>query len=433
MVPLSGLLSCNNFLGLHEGSAGGYSLALVYLRSFFIRICCASVPDNAAYRRDTQGAFVLALLNGIRCEPDGRWKASPVDSIAPGLVEQSVNTASDSGACPPPSSRGSVVGELRAGYGGDPGQCGSRKTSQSDHVLPVRHDSTFVARFGRRNSRSVATSEQDSTSWLLQRRAVSLARPSNAPGPSSWQHPRGEKQHVASPYSGEITKRNKGSRTSPRLSATAVWAATAVLSTIFHLITVTSAYSIEGDPGDTNASSWNALGNHRHGYNSYAAYGNRFGRLLLNGTRTILAAAATTNSSTATGTTSSPSEPGPFDGDRGFVAAGGTVSAGFNESSEMPQIPEYIRATSMVFCIIIMCLGVIGNIMVPIVILKTKDMRNSTNIFLTNLSIADLLVLLVCTPTVLVEVNSPPEVWVLGEEMYVAPLLSSTENMASMT
>lgn len=57
------------------------------------------------------------------------------------------------------------------------------------------------------------------------------------------------------------------------------------------------------------------------------------------------------------------------------------------------------------------------NHQVPIVILKTKDMRNSTNIFLTNLSIADLLVLLVCTPTVLVEVNSPPEVWVLGEEM----------------
>lgn len=29
-----------------------------------------------------------------------------------------------------------------------------------------------------------------------------------------------------------------------------------------------------------------------------------------------------------------------------------------------PQIPAYIRNTSMVFCIVIMCLGVIGNIMV---------------------------------------------------------------------
>ncbi|KAJ6635695.1 Neuropeptide SIFamide receptor [Pseudolycoriella hygida] len=85
--------------------------------------------------------------------------------------------------------------------------------------------------------------------------------------------------------------------------------------------------------------------------------------------------------------------------------------------SDLPQIPTYIRTTSMVFCVTIMLLGVIGNVMVPIVILKTKDMRNSTNIFLTNLSIADLLVLLVCTPTVLVEVNSKPETWVMGSMM----------------
>lgn len=44
-------------------------------------------------------------------------------------------------------------------------------------------------------------------------------------------------------------------------------------------------------------------------------------------------------------------------------------------------------------------------------------MRNSTNIFLVNLSVADLFVLLICTPTVLVEVNSGPQVWPLGEHM----------------
>lgn len=87
------------------------------------------------------------------------------------------------------------------------------------------------------------------------------------------------------------------------------------------------------------------------------------------------------------------------------------------DNTDHPQIPAYIRTTSMVFCIIIMCLGVVGNVMVPIVIMKTKDMRNSTNIFLMNLSIADLMVLLVCTPTVLVEVNTKPETWVLGKEM----------------
>lgn len=81
------------------------------------------------------------------------------------------------------------------------------------------------------------------------------------------------------------------------------------------------------------------------------------------------------------------------------------------------EFPGYIRTTSMVFCIFILGIGVIGNVMVPLVILKSRDMRNSTNIFLTNLSIADLMVLLVCTPTVLVEVNSKPETWVLGSEM----------------
>ncbi|KDR21336.1 Thyrotropin-releasing hormone receptor, partial [Zootermopsis nevadensis] len=96
-------------------------------------------------------------------------------------------------------------------------------------------------------------------------------------------------------------------------------------------------------------------------------------------------------------------------------------------------IPAYIRITSMIFCFVILGIGVAGNIMVPIVILKTKDMRNSTNIFLMNLSVADLMVLLVCTPTVLVEVNTKPETWVLGEEMCkIVPFVELTVAHASV-
>lgn len=108
-----------------------------------------------------------------------------------------------------------------------------------------------------------------------------------------------------------------------------------------------------------------------------------------------------------------------FGGLNGTSSSGGGVAGSALNASDIegPVFPSYIRTTSMIFCIVILGIGVIGNIMVPLVILKSKDMRNSTNIFLMNLSIADLMVLLVCTPTVLVEVNSKPETWVLGEEM----------------
>ncbi|XP_060528389.1 thyrotropin-releasing hormone receptor isoform X2 [Cylas formicarius] len=117
----------------------------------------------------------------------------------------------------------------------------------------------------------------------------------------------------------------------------------------------------------------------------------------------------------------------------GNLAYNSSFNISGNVSFSIPIFPNYIRTTSMVFCIIIMCLGVIGNVMVPIVIFKTKDMRNSTNIFLVNLSVADLMVLLVCTPTVLVEVNSKPETWVLGREMCKAvPFVELTVAHASV-
>ncbi|XP_076248202.1 ecdysis triggering hormone receptor isoform X2 [Calliopsis andreniformis] len=97
------------------------------------------------------------------------------------------------------------------------------------------------------------------------------------------------------------------------------------------------------------------------------------------------------------------------------------------------MLPAYIRTTSMVVCIIVMVLGIIGNLMVPLVVFRGKDMRNSTNIFLVNLSVADLCVLLICTPTVLVEVNSGPQVWPLGEHMCKAvPFVELTVAHASV-
>ncbi|XP_063981134.1 growth hormone secretagogue receptor type 1 isoform X2 [Diachasmimorpha longicaudata] len=104
-----------------------------------------------------------------------------------------------------------------------------------------------------------------------------------------------------------------------------------------------------------------------------------------------------------------------------------------NETASPYMLPTYIRVTSMVIVIVVMVLGIIGNLMVPLVVLRGKDMRNSTNIFLVNLSAADLCVLLVCAPTVLVEVNSGPQVWPLGEHMCkIVPFVELTVAHASV-
>ena len=78
------------------------------------------------------------------------------------------------------------------------------------------------------------------------------------------------------------------------------------------------------------------------------------------------------------------------------------------------HLPFYLRIICLVLFVAIFIIGVVGNIMVMLVISCSRDMRTSTNIFLVNLSIADLLVLVVCTPTALIEVTYHPERWILG-------------------
>ncbi|RWS30327.1 neuropeptide GPCR A6b-like protein [Leptotrombidium deliense] len=87
--------------------------------------------------------------------------------------------------------------------------------------------------------------------------------------------------------------------------------------------------------------------------------------------------------------------------------------ANFDELS----FPISLRVIATLICVFLLVIGCIGNAMIPFVVLRNKDLRNSTNIFLINLSVADLLLLSFCAPTSLIELNSRPEVWFLGEFM----------------
>lgn len=97
--------------------------------------------------------------------------------------------------------------------------------------------------------------------------------------------------------------------------------------------------------------------------------------------------------------------------------SGTGLSMDANDSMAEPYFPYYIRTTSTLLCGIILFIGIVGNVLVPIVVWRNKELRSSTNIFLVNLSVADLLILLVCMPPVLIELHSKPEVWVLGATM----------------
>lgn len=80
------------------------------------------------------------------------------------------------------------------------------------------------------------------------------------------------------------------------------------------------------------------------------------------------------------------------------VDQGGSIISGFEDLEFMSDDKElhfYLRATCLIFLFVIFTIGTIGNVMVTLVIGCSRDMRTSTNIFLVNLSIADMLVLLI--------------------------------------
>ena len=89
-------------------------------------------------------------------------------------------------------------------------------------------------------------------------------------------------------------------------------------------------------------------------------------------------------------------------------------ASGVSSDQSSLRLPLYLRLTATTICVILLVIGCAGNMLVPYVVLQTNDLRNSTNIFLINLSVSDILVLIISTPTVLIELHSQPEVWFLG-------------------
>ncbi|XP_070539550.1 growth hormone secretagogue receptor type 1-like [Ptychodera flava] len=109
-----------------------------------------------------------------------------------------------------------------------------------------------------------------------------------------------------------------------------------------------------------------------------------------------------------------------------------TLSMSYNQTNPSFQLPVPILALITVSYVIIFVFGVAGNGLVALVICKNTDMRASTNFFLVNLSIADLLVLVVCMPVALLEtyVLRP---WLLGETMCkLVPFMEHSTEQASV-
>ena len=68
-----------------------------------------------------------------------------------------------------------------------------------------------------------------------------------------------------------------------------------------------------------------------------------------------------------------------------------------NTASQSIQWAPGLQLSACIFYSVILLVGVTGNILVILIVMRYRDMRNATNFLLTNLSVADLFLLLFCT------------------------------------
>lgn len=77
--------------------------------------------------------------------------------------------------------------------------------------------------------------------------------------------------------------------------------------------------------------------------------------------------------------------------------------------------PETFEWVIITLHVTVFAVGLAGNAMVCLVVWKNKHMRTVTNLFIVNLSTADLLVILVCLPPTVV--GDITETWFVGRTL----------------
>jgi hypothetical protein len=92
------------------------------------------------------------------------------------------------------------------------------------------------------------------------------------------------------------------------------------------------------------------------------------------------------------------------DGEEDYSSGGG---------GEVPGWPSYLAVYVTILNLALFFIGTMGNTLVIVVVVSSKDMRTPMNWYLVNLSAADLMVLLVCQPAALTEFFARDR-WLLG-------------------
>jgi len=110
------------------------------------------------------------------------------------------------------------------------------------------------------------------------------------------------------------------------------------------------------------------------------------------------------------------------------VSANGTGNLSRTPPDLSMSIPLYMYITVSLANAIVFTVGTVGNVLVIVVIVTVREMRTPTNIFLLNLSLADMLVLLVCQPAALLEFFGKDR-WFLGEALctYTVMILAKSD------